>query len=63
LKNEFSLLLNGYPLNKVVVYCGSGVTSCFHLLAMKRAGIEGVLLYAGSWSEWIRDPARPVAKS
>lgn len=47
---------------RVVHYCGSGVTSCHNLLAMEHAGLSGSRLYAGSWSEWIRDPARPVAK-
>jgi thiosulfate/3-mercaptopyruvate sulfurtransferase len=41
--------------------CGSGVTACHSLLAMDVAGLPGSRLYAGSWSEWIRDPARPVA--
>jgi thiosulfate/3-mercaptopyruvate sulfurtransferase len=41
--------------------CGSGVTACHDLLAMEIAGFRGARLYAGSWSEWIRDPARPVA--
>jgi thiosulfate/3-mercaptopyruvate sulfurtransferase len=40
--------------------CGSGVTACHLLLAMETAGLPGGQLYAGSWSEWIRDPARPV---
>jgi thiosulfate/3-mercaptopyruvate sulfurtransferase len=42
--------------------CGSGVTACHNLLAMARAGLEGSRLYAGSWSEWCADPARPVAR-
>jgi thiosulfate/3-mercaptopyruvate sulfurtransferase len=41
--------------------CGSGVTACQGLLALETAGITGGRLYAGSWSEWIRDPTRPVA--
>lgn len=60
LHKEFSLLLGKTPGERTVVYCGSGVTSCHHLLAMEIAGITGARLYAGSWSEWIRDPNRPV---
>ncbi|EPJ55902.1 MAG: hypothetical protein OFPI_02020 [Osedax symbiont Rs2] len=41
--------------------CGSGVTACHNILAMKHAGFKPSKLYAGSWSEWIRDPARSVA--
>ena len=46
----------------VVHQCGSGVTACHNLLAMAVAGLPGGALYAGSWSEWCRDPARPVAR-
>ena len=46
----------------VTVMCGSGVTACHNLLAMEIAGFSGAKLYAGSWSEWIRDPERPVAQ-
>ncbi|MDH3294451.1 MAG: sulfurtransferase [Acidimicrobiia bacterium] len=40
--------------------CGSGVTACHNLLAADVAGLPGGRLYDGSWSEWIRDPTRPV---
>jgi thiosulfate/3-mercaptopyruvate sulfurtransferase len=43
--------------------CGSGVTACHNLLAAAVAGLPPGRLYAGSWSEWIRDPARPIARS
>ena len=43
--------------------CGSGVTACHNFLAMAYAGLEPGQLYVGSWSEWIRDPARPIATS
>lgn len=44
----------------VVCYCGSGITACHNILAMTVAGLPMPALYAGSWSEWITDPARPV---
>jgi thiosulfate/3-mercaptopyruvate sulfurtransferase len=53
--------LNLKPDDRIVAMCGSGVTACHVLLALEQAGIDGGRLYAGSWSEWIRDPARPVA--
>ena len=45
-----------------IVMCGSGVTACNLLLAMEAAGKTGAKLYEGSWSEWIRDESRPIAK-
>jgi thiosulfate/3-mercaptopyruvate sulfurtransferase len=42
--------------------CGSGVTACQSLLSLEVAGHAGGRLYAGSWSEWIRDPERPIAR-
>lgn len=62
LRGEFERLLAGRTPAQMVVCCGSGVTSCHHLLAMELAGLPGACLYAGSWSEWIADPQRPVAK-
>ena len=62
LKAEWQALLRNTPAGKVVHMCGSGVTACHNLLAMEIAGISGSRLYAGSWSEWIRDTDRPIAK-
>ncbi len=50
------------PAQTLIAMCGSGVTACHNLLALEAAGLPGARLYAGSWSEWIRDPARPVAR-
>jgi thiosulfate/3-mercaptopyruvate sulfurtransferase len=58
LRQEFQDILEGVPPEQAVVYCGSGVTSCHHLIAMEAAGLPGAKLYVGSWSEWIRDPSR-----
>lgn len=51
----------GHTIGRVISMCGSGVTACHNLLAMEIAGLPGARLYAGSWSEWIREPSRPVA--
>ncbi|NND54372.1 MAG: sulfurtransferase, partial [Gammaproteobacteria bacterium] len=59
---EFAALLDGQP-EPVVSMCGSGVTACHNLFAMTLAGLSPAALYVGSWSEWIRDPARPVGRS
>jgi thiosulfate/3-mercaptopyruvate sulfurtransferase len=53
---------SGAASESLVAMCGSGVTACHNLLALRIAGMPGARLYAGSWSEWIRDPARPVAR-
>jgi thiosulfate/3-mercaptopyruvate sulfurtransferase len=62
LRAEFQTLLAGRAPRDVVVMCGSGVTACHHLLAMAHAGLPGARLYTGSWSGWIEDPSRPVAR-
>jgi thiosulfate/3-mercaptopyruvate sulfurtransferase len=54
--------LDGRSPADLIMMCGSGVTACQNLLAMDIAGLPGARLYAGSWSEWIRDPHRPVAR-
>ncbi len=46
---------------EVAAYCGSGVTACQTLLALRLAGLDDAALYSGSWSGWITDPALPVA--
>ncbi len=54
-------VIGARPMSSVVCMCGSGVSACHTLLALEVAGLPGAGLYAGSWSDWISDPARPVA--
>ncbi|HSM32425.1 MAG TPA: sulfurtransferase [Woeseiaceae bacterium] len=42
------------------VMCGSGVTACHLALSGLLAGYSEPGVYVGSWSEWIRDPSRPI---
>lgn len=62
LREQFKQLIGTTAPDRVVHYCGSGVTACHNLLAMEHAGLTGSKLYAGSWSEWIRNKNRAVAK-
>jgi thiosulfate/3-mercaptopyruvate sulfurtransferase len=55
-------MLHGRSPVDVVHYCGSGVTACHNALAMTVAGYPLTRLYPGSWSEWVADSRRPVAK-
>ncbi len=60
LREEFAE--SGLDPKRTVHQCGSGVSSAVNHLAMAHAGLEGSRIYNGSWSEWVSDPARPVAK-
>ena len=46
--------------SSVVAYCGSGITAAQLVLALGEVGVEAAL-YPGSWSQWVRNPSRPVA--
>lgn len=61
LRTAWGELLPAAGAAALVAMCGSGVTACHHVLALEHAGWHGARLYPGSWSEWIRDPTRPVA--
>ena len=62
LRAEFEALLGDRSPATVVHQCGSGVSAVPNLLAMEVAGLGSTALFAGSWSEWCSDPARPVEK-
>ncbi|MEO8101008.1 MAG: sulfurtransferase [Betaproteobacteria bacterium] len=60
LARGFSGLVGDVLPANVIHQCGSGVTACMNIFAMEYAGLKGAKLYAGSWSEWVADPSRPV---
>jgi thiosulfate/3-mercaptopyruvate sulfurtransferase len=62
LRAEFAAVLGATAPTDVVHMCGSGVTACHNQLAMEHAGLHGSRLYAPSWSGWVSDPSRLVAK-
>jgi thiosulfate/3-mercaptopyruvate sulfurtransferase len=62
LRSRFEGLMKSVPPENVICYCGSGVTAAHNIIAIAHAGLGRARLYAGSWSEWITDPARPVAR-
>ena len=62
LRRQWVETLGTRGASEVVAMCGSGVSACHNLLALEIAGLPGGKLYAGSWSEWIRDPRRPIAR-
>ncbi|MBD3610330.1 MAG: sulfurtransferase [Gammaproteobacteria bacterium] len=61
IRQQFVRIINNHHSEQVYHYCGSGVSACHNILAMEYAGLHGSKLYPGSWSEWIRDVARPIA--
>ena len=60
LRTEWLQLLGKHKPHEVVNQCGSGVSACHNILALEHVGLEGSLLYPGSWSEWCTDPTRPM---
>lgn len=60
LKEEFKKI--GVDDSKTIIcYCGSGVSACTDILALKMAGFEAQL-YEGSWSDWSKDLNLAIAK-
>ncbi len=60
LSARFAALLGDRAGGPVGLSCGSGVSAAQAVLALAACGIPAAL-YVGSWSEWVTDPARPVA--
>jgi thiosulfate/3-mercaptopyruvate sulfurtransferase len=63
LRARIAPTLGDVQADRIVCYCGSGVTACHNLLALEQAGVHGAKLYPGSWSEWSSDETRPTERS
>jgi thiosulfate/3-mercaptopyruvate sulfurtransferase len=61
LQARWAPLIAQHASAPLVAMCGSGITACHNLIALELAGVTGVPLYAGSYSEWITDPSRLVS--
>lgn len=61
LRAQWQAVLAGRSPATLVHQCGSGVTACHNLLALQALGLDGGVLYPGSWSEWCAQPGAPVA--
>ena len=63
LRQTWETFLAEGPGTPPVAMCGSGVTACHLVLSAVQAGLPAPRVYVGSWSEWIRDPSRPIVWS
>ncbi|SEQ74590.1 thiosulfate/3-mercaptopyruvate sulfurtransferase [Virgibacillus subterraneus] len=64
-KNDTDLQENFSSLSKedeIIVSCGSGVSACPNVLALKKAGYKNVKLYPGSFSDWISYEKNEIEK-
>ena len=51
------------PEERVITYCGCGLSASLGLFALHLAGFKDLALYDGSWEEWGRDPDKPIERS
>ena len=62
LKHGFNKVIGDTKSFNIISMCGSGITACHNILALEICGFKDIPLYVGSWSEWIVDKNRPIAK-
>lgn len=48
------------PDQRVITYCGVGISASLGLFGLHLAGFKNVALYDASWEEWGTDPSNPV---
>ncbi|MBE7471911.1 MAG: sulfurtransferase [Anaerolineae bacterium] len=48
------------PEQRVITYCGVGISASLGLFALYLAGYRYLALYDASWEEWSTDPSLPV---
>jgi thiosulfate/3-mercaptopyruvate sulfurtransferase len=48
------------PKQRIITYCGVGISASLGLLALHLAGFRNLALYDASWEEWGTDPAKPI---
>lgn len=63
LKLHFTQLGIALDAPDTVIYCNSGVSASYGMLAMRIAGAKNVRVYDGSWKEWGNDDSKPISKS
>ncbi|MEM7783656.1 MAG: sulfurtransferase [Planctomycetota bacterium] len=63
LKARFENVLGDFNPDQTIFYCGSGVTACHNVLAVKHAGLGMAKIFPGSWSQWVADPKRSISTS
>jgi thiosulfate/3-mercaptopyruvate sulfurtransferase len=61
LRDQFEAAGIDDSVPEVIVYCNSGVSASYGLLALKLAGIDNATVYDGSWKEWGNDESKPIA--
>ncbi|MFI4974123.1 MAG: sulfurtransferase [Caulobacterales bacterium] len=49
-----------FERQRVICYCGGGISATMDALALTRLGHPAVAVYDGSMSEWSRDPEMPM---
>ena len=62
LKKNFAKLGLRLDAEDTVLYCNSGVSACYGMLAMELAGAQNLRIYDGSWKEWGNDRSKPIVR-